>query len=192
MIACRLFTFPVPRPGPRLRLSKPTISVHLADFFFASECSTKCSQGLRFLFAHLPDVLRGTSSLCLSVPRPGIEPRIRRPKRRVISVSPSGRVCHSTTKRAETRAYVLICSCEASAGRKLVRAYGTVLRFGNAVPYSQRSLDSLKWIAASRVRIVSRRGMRSRPHYRYRTEGLGHHHQCDTRANPGRISRLFL
>ena len=125
------------------------------------------------LFAHLPGVLRGTSSLCLSVPRPGIEPRIRRPKRRVISVSPSGRVCHSTTKRAETRAYVLICSCEASAGRKLVRAYGTVLRFGNAVSYSQRSLDSLKWIAASRVRIVSRRGMRSRPHYRHRTGRIG-------------------
>ena len=68
-------------------------------FYFAQECFIKCSQGIRFLDARPPDVLRGTSSLCSYVPRPGIEPRIRRPKRRVISVSPSGRICHSTTKR---------------------------------------------------------------------------------------------
>src|SRR3989344_9245636 len=40
-------------------------------------------------FIYRPNVHKLLRTL---VPRPGIEPRIRRPKRRVISVSPSGRV----------------------------------------------------------------------------------------------------
>lgn len=173
MIPCHPFIFPVPQPGSRLRLSKLTVSVHFIQqndswstrIFSSRKRSIKCSQSLRFLAARPPDVLRGTSSLCSYVPRPGIEPRIRRPKRRVISVSPSGlkrhlvsfartfhlakcfrAYLHTTTKRAETRAIML--------------------RFSHGIPYPKRSLQSLRRITEGWIRGVPCWGVRPRPHNR--------------------------